>query len=78
MEDRFRVLALELPTFDILISLTKKGLAKENLQTLTTILQRADLAKYAKSKPTDSENDESMSQSVGFVRNTKKKEVQND
>ena len=78
VEDRFQILALELPTYDILQSLRNKGMQSENLHTLTTILQRADLAKYAKSKPTDSENDESMSQSVGFVRNTKKKEVQND
>ena len=78
LEDRFQILALELPTYDILQSLRNKGIQSENLHTLTTILQRADLAKYAKNKPTDSENDESMSQSVGFVRNTKKKEVQND
>ena len=78
LEDRFKILALELPTYDILQSLRNKGIQSENLHTLTTILQRADLAKYAKSKPTDSENDESMSQSVSFVRNTKKKEVKND
>lgn len=78
LEDRFQVLALELPTFDILISLTKKGLAKEDLQTLTTILQRADMAKYAKSKPIDSENKESMNLSVSFVKNTKAKEVKNE
>ena len=78
LEDRFQILALELPTYDILQSLRNKGMQSEDLHTLTTILQRADLAKYAKSKPTDAENDESMSQSVGFVRNTKKKEVQND
>jgi hypothetical protein len=58
--------------------LTKKGLAKEDLQTLATILQRADLAKYAKSKPTDLENGQSMELSLVFVKNTRKKEVQND
>ena len=78
LEDRFQILALELPTCDILQSLRNKGMQSEDLDTLTTILQRADLAKYAKSQPTDSENDESMIQSVSFVRNTKKKEVQND
>jgi hypothetical protein len=78
LEERFRILALELPTFDILINLTKKGLAKEDLQTLATILQRADLAKYAKSKPTDLENGQSMELSLVFVKNTRKKEVQND
>jgi len=44
---------------------------------LTTILQRADLAKYAKSKPTDSDNNESMDLSIYFVKNTKEKEVEN-
>ena len=80
LEDRFQILALELPTYDILQSLRNKEIQAEDLHTLTTILQRADLAKYAKSKPTNSENDESMNQSVGFVKNTKKKkkEVQND
>jgi hypothetical protein len=78
LEERFHILALELPTFDILINLTKKGLAKEDLQTLATILQRADLAKYAKSKPTDLENGQSMELSLVFVKNTRKKEVQND
>jgi hypothetical protein len=41
-------------------------------------LQRADLAKYAKSKPIDSENKESMNLSVSFVKNTKAKEVKNE
>ena len=54
-----------------------RNLQKEDLIRLTTILQRADLAKYAKSQPTDSENNESMDLSVNFVRNTKAKEVEN-
>ena len=78
MEDRFQILALELPTYDILQSLRNKGMQSEDLHTLTTILQRADLAKYAKSKPTDLENEQSMELSLVFVNNTKKKEVQND
>ena len=77
LEDRFQILALELPTYDILQNLKNKNLQKENLTMLSAILQRADLAKYAKSKPTDSENTESMDLSVNFVKNTKVKEVEN-
>ena len=77
LEERFRILALELPTYDILQNLKNRNLQKEDLIMLTTILQRADLAKYAKSKPTDSENNESMDLSVDFVKNTKAKEVRN-
>jgi len=77
LEERFQILALELPTYDILQNLKNRNLQKEDLIMLTTILQRADLAKYAKSKPTDSENNESMDLSVDFVKNTKEKEVVN-
>jgi hypothetical protein len=77
LEERFQILALELPTYDILKDLKKRNLQKEDLIMLTTILRRADLAKYAKSKPIDSENNESMDLSVNFVKNTKAKEVKN-
>ena len=77
LEERFQILALELPTYDILQNLKNRDLQKEDLIMLTAILQRADLAKYAKSKPTDSENNESMDLSVDFVKNTKAKEVRN-
>ena len=77
LEERFQILALELPTYDILQNLKNRNLQKEDLIMLTAILQRADLAKYAKSKPTDSENNESMNLSVAFVKNTKEKEVGN-
>ena len=77
LEDRFQILALELPTYDILQNLKNKNLQKENLTMLSAILQRADLAKYAKSKPTDSENTESMDLSVNFIKNTTVKEVAN-
>ncbi|MBC8265762.1 MAG: hypothetical protein H8E84_02240 [Flavobacteriales bacterium] len=78
LEQRFQILALELPTYDIIQNLKNKDLQKEDLQTLSTILKKADLAKYAKSKPTDLENEKSMEQSVIFVKNTKKMEVKND
>jgi len=78
LEERFQILALELPTFDILQNLKNKGIAKEDLESLATILQRADLAKFAKNKPIDVENKQSMEQSVIFVNNSKKREIKND
>jgi len=41
------------------------------LINLKLLLQRADLAKFAKSKPKDTENKESMSLSKQFVNLTK-------
>lgn len=78
LEKRFQILALELPTFDIIKNLEKKGVSNDNLQILTTLLERADLAKFAKSKPIDVENVQSMEQSVNFVNNTKQKPLRND
>ena len=78
IENRFQILALELPTFDIISNLENKGVNNDNLQILSTLLQRADLAKFAKSKPIDIENIQSMEQSVIFVKNTKKKKQNND
>ena len=78
IENRFQILALELPTFDIISNLENKGVNNDNLQILSTLLQRADLAKFAKSKPIEIENIQSMEQSVIFVKNTKKKKKNND
>ena len=44
----------------------------EELKDFRILLQRADLAKFAKSKPVDSENIESMSIAKRFVSSTKK------
>jgi len=75
--ERYKFIALELPTNEILQNLRNKNLEKEDLITLTTILQRADLAKYAKSKPTDKENEESLRFGQDFVNNTKITQVLN-
>tara|TARA_E500000331_G_C17270715_1_gene719132 strand:+ start:1135 stop:2019 length:885 start_codon:yes stop_codon:yes gene_type:complete len=78
LENRFQILALELPTFDIIKNLENKGVNSDSLQLLSTLLQRADLAKFAKNKPIDVENIQSMKQSVIFVKNTKLKQESND
>jgi hypothetical protein len=69
-ENRFNFIALELATDEILSEL-KIRLSAEEAENIRTLLQRADLAKYAKSKPNDSENEESMTLAKQFVNNTK-------
>jgi len=71
-ENRFNFIALELVTDEILKEL-KSRLNTEQLANIRRLLQRADLAKFAKSKPTDSENEESMTLAKQFVNNTKAK-----
>jgi len=71
-EERFQFIALELTTDEIIDELKNK-LKQEQIQNLKTLLQRADLAKFAKSKPIESENTESMLLAKNFVNNTKQK-----
>ena len=71
-EERFQFIALELTTTEITEELKSK-LSAEQLDNLTALLQRADLAKFAKSKPIDTENKESMILAKNFVNNTKAK-----
>ena len=73
-ENRFNFIALELATDEILKEL-KIRLNAEQLSNIRTLLQRADLAKFAKSKPNNSENEESMTLAKQFVNNTKSKKV---
>ena len=69
-ENRFQFIALELTTDEILQEL-KSILSDDQLNNLSTLLQRADLAKFAKNKPIDTENMESMVLAKGFVNTTK-------
>jgi len=71
-ENRFNFIALELATDEILKEL-KSRLNAEQLANIRTLLHRADLAKFAKSKPNDSENEESMTLAKQFVNKTKAK-----
>ena len=71
-EERFQFIALELTTDEIIDELKSK-LNQEQIQNLKTLLQRADLAKFAKRKPIESENTESMLLAKNFVNNTKQK-----
>ncbi len=69
-ENRFDFIALELAT-DEIISQLKHKVDNQQLSSITILLQRADLAKFAKSKPTGDENQESMQLAKDFIHETK-------
>jgi hypothetical protein len=75
-ENRFDFIALELAT-DEIISELKSKVNNEQLASITILLQRADLAKFAKSKPDTNENEQSMQLAKHFVGQTKQKEITN-
>ena len=71
IENRYEFIALELPTSDILNKIHEKDIHKNEINNLQRVLERADLAKFAKNKPEDKENQESIDLAVLFVENTK-------
>lgn len=76
LENRFNVLSLELTTSETLEALIRTGFRKdETYNILKSVLNGADLVKFAKYKPEPSENDLSFRNSWNFVDATKKEEV---
>ena len=75
-ENRFNFIALELATEEIIRELKSK-VNNEQLASITILLKRADLAKFAKSKPEETENKESMQLAKHFVAQTKQKQINN-
>jgi len=75
-ENRFDFIALEITT-DEIISELKDKVDNEQLASITILLQRADLAKFAKSKPDENDNKESMQLAKHFVGKTKQRKVNN-
>jgi hypothetical protein len=60
--------AMEIPTQEILFQLHQKGIDTIKLNELLT---RADLAKFAKAKPLQKENEESLKIGYDFIHQTK-------
>ena len=69
-QKRFKFIALELTTDEILEEM-KSILNDVQLNNLRMLLQRSDLAKFAKSKPIDTENVESMVLAKELIYSTK-------
>ena len=70
IEVRFNCLALEATTDEIMMTL-RNQISDELTIDLNNILQIADLAKFAKSKPSEKENTNSMILAIKFVNQTK-------
>jgi hypothetical protein len=72
LEDRFGVFSLELTTSETLEALIKTGFRKdESYNRLKSVLNEADLVKFAKYKPEPSENEQAFDNSRDFVDATK-------
>ena len=69
-EDRFKILALESSTTEIMDQLTRVVLPQEIYKTVNGFLNNADLVKFAKYKPLPVVNEEMMKQAVDIVENT--------
>lgn len=75
LENRFGVFSLEMTTSETLEALVKTGFKKDELYaSLKSILNGADLVKFAKYKPEPSENEQHFDNSWKFVDATKVKE----
>ena len=71
LEGRFSVRALEMTTQHIVSTLTKEtSLPKSDIDSLTRILQIADLVKFAKATPNESIHESFMNEAVSFVERT--------
>ena len=68
IEDGLSTPAMEMLTKDIIHTLKNKNINTENLNSL---LNTADLAKYAKSKPSSNENELIMKIAIDFIHQTK-------
>lgn len=75
IERRFQFNALEMTTDEILTLFKRDKSTQSVYQNLSQILQLADLVKFAKIEPLESENELSMINSYLFVNQTKQEEV---
>ncbi|MCB0518158.1 MAG: hypothetical protein H6577_06300 [Lewinellaceae bacterium] len=71
LEKRYAVQALEQTTDEILQQLKQTGFDSSLSEKLTTLLQTADLVKFAKAEPPADYHDRAMSDAEAFVRETK-------
>lgn len=71
LEARYRIPALESVTDQILRDLQGKGVPDKQQRDLQHLLPQADLAKFAKSQPSEKENLAAMEMARAFIRNTR-------
>jgi len=72
LENRYKVFSLEMTTSETLEALLKTGFKKdESYSRLKSVLNGADLVKFAKYKPEPSENEQNFNETWQFVEDTK-------
>ena len=71
IERRYHFDAMEMTSYEILNELNNKDLNNEIKGKLESVLQLADMVKFAKAQPTALENDLGLSHCVDFVNETK-------
>jgi hypothetical protein len=76
LENRYKVFSLEMTTSETLEELLKTGFKKdESYSRLKSVLNGADLVKFAKYKPEPSENERNFNETWQFVDDTRTKDV---
>jgi len=79
LENRFRILSLELTTAETLEALVKTGFKKDAAYNqIKSVLTGADLVKFAKYKPVPEENETHYQTSWNFVLSTMEKEMESE
>ncbi|HHH54717.1 MAG TPA: hypothetical protein ENK91_13730 [Bacteroidetes bacterium] len=71
LENRYKISALEQTTGEIVESLQKININTEDIDTITNILQIADMVKFAKAKPEEDINQAFLNKTIDFVNRTK-------
>ncbi len=71
LEGRYEVKALEQTTDEILEQMKNKALVPDLTEKMTTLLQTADLVKFAKAEPPADYHDSALALGEEFVRTTK-------
>nr|WP_068892671.1 BatD family protein [Pedobacter panaciterrae] len=71
LEKRYRIQALEQTSEEIFAGLRHMEITDQNRAKLRQILMLADLVKFAKGKPLDVENEQSIENAISFVTDTK-------
>ncbi len=70
IEERFKVPAVEMTTWDIMQSVQKPNLSEPDKNALRYLLETADLVKFAKARPLPDEHEQSMQYAEDFVIHT--------
>lgn len=70
IEERFRVSAVEMTTWEIMQSVQKLNLSEHDKNALRYLLETADLVKFAKARPLPDEHEKCMENAQDFVVHT--------